>query len=158
MTDYLLLSLAIILLIGGFIGSVIPGLPGPPFAYLSLVVLHLTRFADFTPRFLLITGLVAAAATAIDWFVPMWGAKKFGGSKYGVIGAAIGLLVGLFFAPPGIIVGPFLGAFLLELLHKNSAQHALRAGVGSLIGFMFGTGIKLAIAAIFAYHFIKGVF
>ncbi len=157
MTDYLLLIPAIILLLSGIVGCIIPGVPGPPLSYAGLIILHFTRFAHFTPEKLLILGIVAATATLLDYFVPLWGARRFGGSKYGVWGAAIGVVAGLFFGPPGIIIGPFLGAFLGELIHNNDASTALKAGLGSFLGFIAGIGLKLVATFIIVYYFIRGM-
>jgi uncharacterized protein YqgC (DUF456 family) len=156
--DYFLLSLAILLMIIGIIGCLIPVLPGPPLSYLGILILHFTKYADFSKNLLLILGGVAIIVTILDYFVPVWGTKKFGGSKYGVRGATIGLIVGLFFGPPGIILGPFLGAIIGEMIFKDDFKYALKAGFGSLLGFLTGIGLKLAASFTITFYFIKGFF
>lgn len=157
MADYLLLALAIALMIIGIIGCLVPVLPGPPLSFIGLLILHFTRFAEFSVNILIILGSASVLVAVFDYIVPIWGTKKFGGTKNGVRGATIGLVVGLFFGPAGIIFGPFIGAVLGELLHKSDFNYAIRAGTGSLIGFMAGIGLKLATSLIITFYFIRGI-
>jgi len=158
MVDYLLLALAIAFIIIGIIGCLVPVLPGPPLSFIGLLVLHFTEFAEFRINLLIILGLIAVTVAVFDYVVPIWGTKKFGGTKYGIRGATVGLLIGLFFGPPGIIIGPFIGAVVGELIYKDDFSYALRAGFGSLIGFMAGIGLKLATSLIITFYFIRGLF
>ncbi|MDT8401202.1 MAG: DUF456 domain-containing protein [Bacteroidales bacterium] len=158
MLDYILLALAIALVLVGIIGCLVPVLPGPPLSFIGILVLHFTRFAEFRTNTLIILGLIAVIVAVFDYVVPIWGTKKFGGTKYGVRGATVGLLVGLFFGPPGIIIGPFLGAVIGELMYKSDIGYAIKAGFGSLIGFMAGIGLKLATSLIITFYFIRGLF
>ncbi|HCC71873.1 MAG TPA: DUF456 domain-containing protein [Bacteroidales bacterium] len=158
MVDYLFLVLAIALLIIGIIGCLVPVLPGPPLSFAGLLVLHFTEFAEFNITLLIILGSLAVIVAVFDYVVPIWGTKKFGGSKYGIRGATIGLLIGLFFGPPGIIIGPFIGAVSGELIYKSDFSYAIRAGFGSLIGFMAGIGLKLAVSLIITFYFIREFF
>jgi len=87
--------------------------------------------------------------------VPIWGTKKFGGSKYGARGATVGLIIGLFFGPPGIIIGPLVGAIVGELIFRDDFNYALKAGFGSLLGFLTGIGLKLAASFVMTYFFIR---
>jgi len=158
MLDYILLVLAIALMIVGIIGCLVPILPGPPLSFIGILLLHFTDFAEFRVNLLIILGLIAVTVAVFDYVVPIWGTKKFGGTKYGIRGATVGLLVGLFFGPPGIIIGPFLGAVVGELLYKDDLRYALKAGIGSLIGFMAGIGLKLAASLVITFYFIRGLF
>src|SRR5512137_1571137 len=142
--DYILLIVGIILMIVGIIGCLAPVLPGPPLSYLGLILLHLSRFGQFSTTTLIVLGLVTIAVTILDYIVPIWGTRKFGGSKYGARGATVGLIIGLFLGPVGIIIGPFIGAVVGELIFKDDMKYALRAGFGSLLGFLTGIGLKLA--------------
>jgi len=151
------LSLSIILILIGIIGCLVPVLPGPPLSWAGLIVLHLTRFADLSQNLLIILGIVAVLVTVLDYVVPIWGTKKFGGSKYGVRGATVGLIIGLFFGPPGIIIGPFIGAVVGELIFKDDLKYALKAGFGSLLGFMTGIGLKLATSFAITFYFIRAL-
>lgn len=157
MADYLLLALAIALMIIGIIGCLVPVLPGPPLSFIGLLILHFSRFAEFSVNILIILGSASVLVAVFDYIVPIWGTKKFGGTKNGVRGATIGLVVGLFFGPAGIIFGPFIGAVLGELLYKSDFNYAIRAGTGSLIGFMAGIGLKLATSLIITFYFIRGI-
>lgn len=159
MVDYLLLTTGIILMLGGIIGCILPVIPGPPLSFLGLILLHLSRFAQFSTKFLIIMGTVAVIVTALDYLVPLWGTKKLGGSRAGIWGAGIGMMVGIFFFPPlGIILGPFLGAVIAELYKGAQFHQSIRSGLGSLVGFMAGTGLKMIAAIVMAYYFVIALF
>lgn len=156
MSDYIFLVLGILLMIFGIIGCLVPVLPGPPLSFLGLISLQITRFGDF-PRATLVTlGAIAVAVTILDYFVPIWGTKKFGGSKYGIRGATVGLIIGIFLGPIGIVVGTLIGAFIGEMIFKDDINYAVKAGFGSLIGFLTGIGLKLAASLIMTFYFFKG--
>ncbi len=153
MADFLLFGLGILLLLVGFIGCVVPVLPGPPVSFLGLLTLNYTRWGPVDSDMLWSFGFVALAATVLDYIVPIWGTKKFGGSRYGLWGASIGLVIGLFLGPLGIILGPFLGAFLGELTQKTQSEKALKAAFGSFVGFLMGIGLKLIASGIITWYF-----
>jgi uncharacterized protein YqgC (DUF456 family) len=155
MADYILLIAGILLMILGIIGCLVPVLPGPPFSFLGIIFLHLTKFGHFTNIALITMGGIALVVTILDYVVPVWGTKKFGGSKYGIRGATIGLVIGLFLGPLGLIIGPLLGAFAGELIFKDDINYALKAGFGSLLGFLTGIGLKLAASFIMTFYFFK---
>ena len=155
--DYFLLAIAIVLMIAGIAGCLLPVLPGPPLSYLGLVVLHFTRFADISRNLFIILAIVAIVVTVIDYVVPIWGTRRFGGSKYGMRGATVGLIIGLFLGPFGIIIGPFIGAVVGELLFKDDIKYALKAGFGSLLGFLTGVGLKLAASLLITFYFVKAL-
>jgi len=156
--DILLVVLGIGFLVGGLAGCIIPVIPGPPFSYIALLLLQATRFAHFSLQFLIVTAIVMAVVTLIDYFLPAWGTKKWGGSRAGVVGSMLGLLLGLFFLPIGIIVGPFAGAVVGEMVAGRNTKTALRSGFGSFIGFLLGTGMKLTVCIAFAFYFLKELF
>lgn len=153
--DYFLLVIAILLMLIGIVGCLVPVLPGPPLSYLGLVIIHFTRFADVSQKLFIILGIIAVVVTVLDYIVPIWGTRHFGGSKYGARGATVGLVIGLFLGPPGIIIGPFIGAFVGELIFKDDVKYALKAGFGSLLGFMTGVGLKLAASLLITFYFVK---
>lgn len=157
--DWFLAILGGILMVVGIIGAIVPVLPGPPISYLGLLLLHWTGWAEFSTQFLVIMAAVAASVTAVDYVVPVWGTKKFGGSKAGVRGSTIGLIIGVFFFPPiGIIVGPFLGAVIAELMvNADDFNKALRSGLGSLVGFLMGTGLKLSASLLMTVYFVRAL-
>lgn len=155
MSDYILLIFGILLMILGIIGCLVPVLPGPPFSYVGLILLHLSRFGHFTNTTLIILGIIAVIVTILDYIVPVWGTKKFGGSKYGTRGATIGLIIGIFLGPMGIVLGPFIGAFVGEMIFKDDMAYAFKAGFGSLLGFLTGIGLKLAASLVMTFYFVK---
>jgi hypothetical protein len=155
MSDYILLILGIFFMVAGIIGCLVPVLPGPPLSFLGLLFLHFTRFGHFSNPTLIILGVLAVVVTILDYIVPVWGTKRFGGSKYGTRGALIGLITGFFLGPLGIIIGPLIGAFIGEMIFKDDMNYALKAGFGSLIGFLMGIGLKLAASAIMTFYFVK---
>lgn len=154
--DYILLFLGFFLVVGGIIGSFLPVIPGPPTGWLGLLLLNLTSKVITDWTFLGITLAVAILVVIADYIIPALGAKKFGGSKYGIWGSTIGLIIGLLFPPIGMILGLFLGALVGELIHDHkNMQKAVKASIGSVIGFFFSTGIKLIVGIVFLVYFIK---
>ncbi|HDJ34236.1 MAG TPA: DUF456 domain-containing protein [Bacteroidetes bacterium] len=156
--DYVLLTLAIALMIIGLLGCVLPVLPGPPLSYAGLLLAHFTRWADFSTRFLVIMAMVAVVVTVLDYIVPIWGTKRFGGTKAGMWGATIGMVVGIFFFPPiGLILGPLIGAIAGEAMRGADSRQSIVAGLGSLMGFFLGIGLKLAASLAMTYYFVKAL-
>lgn len=156
--DYFLLAIAIILIIVGLLGCVLPIIPGPPLSFLGILILHFTKFADYSTNFLLILAAIAILVTALDYIVPIWGTKKFGGTKAGMWGAAIGMVIGMIFLGPfGLIFGPLVGAIVGESLKGANSKNAFRAGMGAFIGFLTGVGLKLAASIYITWHFVKGL-
>ena len=153
--DILLVILGFCFLAGGLVGCIVPAMPGPPLSYVALLLLQITRFADYSVKFLLIAAFITVIVTVVDYILPVWGTKKWGGSRAGTIGAILGLIVGLFFVPVGIILGPFAGAVVGELIVGRDSKTALRSGFGSLMGFLFGTVMKLTVSIVFTYYFTK---
>jgi uncharacterized protein YqgC (DUF456 family) len=155
MSDYIFLILGIILLIIGILMCLVPILPGPPLSYLGIILLHMTRFGQFSTSTIIIFGVIAGVVTVLDYIVPVWGTKRFGGSKYGTRGATVGLIVGFFLGPLGIILGPLIGAFVGEMIFKDDMNYAFKAGFGSLLGFLTGIGLKLAASFVMTFYFVK---
>jgi uncharacterized protein YqgC (DUF456 family) len=150
--DIFLLIIGMVFLLLGIIGSFVPILPGPFTGWVGLLILHMTNSVPMNWTFLGITLAIAIAIWIVDYFIPAMGTKKFGGSRYGIVGTMIGLLLGIIFFPPlGIIIGPFLGAYLGEMLNDNrDKKRALKAAFGSFIGFLTSTFLKFIAAVIFA--------
>ncbi|MBG0861229.1 MAG: DUF456 domain-containing protein [Bacteroidales bacterium] len=155
MLDIVLLILGIILMIIGIIGCLVPVLPGPPLSFLGLISLQATKFGHFSLTTLIILATITVVVTILDYIVPIWGTKRFGGSKYGTRGATVGLIIGLFLGPVGIIIGPLLGAVVGELIFKDDIRYAVKAGFGSLLGFLTGIGLKLAASFIMTFYFVR---
>ena len=155
--DTVLIVVGIILLIGGIVGCIVPFLPGPLSAYCSLILLQFTGFHPFTFNFLLIWAIIVLIITLLDYYIPVWGTKRFGGTKGGTYGATVGLLLGLFLSPIGILIGPLLGAFLGEIVNKQNVHTASLSAIGAFVGFLAGTFMKLVICGALAFYFVKGI-
>ena len=139
--DILLLIVGIICLLTGLAGAVLP-LPGPPLSFAGMIALHYSRFAEFSQNTLIVLGVLTVIVAVLDYYVPIWGTRKFGGSKWGMYGSAIGLIAGLFLGPLGIFLGPFAGAFIGEYLNNQNTRQSFKAALGSFIGLMAGMFIK----------------
>jgi uncharacterized protein len=122
-------------------------------------LLHFTRWGGVDFDLLLWLAIAATAATALDYILPIWATKKFGGSKRGVWGATIGLIVGIFFFPPlGIIIGPFAGAYIGEITETKNNGKAIKSALGSFAGFLLGTGLKFVVSGLITYYFVVELF
>ena len=155
--EIFLLIVAFLFLVIGIIGCIVPGLPGVPFAYAGLWLAQATDRIDFSWQFLLIWGVVTIIVSVLDYVVPAWGTKRYGGTKYGVWGSTLGVFVGLFAGPWGVILGPLVGAVIGELLGGKAAQEALRAGWGSFVGILFGTILKLICCGLMLVELIQAI-
>ena len=155
--DIALIILAGLCMLNGIIGCIIPGLPGTPIAYAGLWIAQASERIDFSWQTLLIWGVVTIVVSALDYIVPAWGTKQFGGTKWGIWGSTIGVFVGLFFGAISVIIGPLLGAILGELIGGKAAADALRAGWGSFVGILFGTVIKLVCCGLMAAALIQAI-
>lgn len=155
--DILLIILGALCMIIGLAGCLLPIIPGPPTAYVGLLLLHFTDKAQFTTAQLLTWLFVVILLQVLDYFIPMLGSKYSGGSRWGTRGCLIGTIAGLFFMPWGIILGPFLGAFLGELLGGRETGQALKSGLGSLLGFLFGTVLKCVVCGYFIWQFVTAL-
>lgn len=157
--NIVLIILAILMVLVGIVGSVVPGLAGPPFSWLAILFISLSNVAEANTVLLVVTAAVAIVITVLDYIVPSLSTKRHGGSKAGVWGCNIGLvisIVGLPFGPQGligVIFWPFIGAFLGELIGGKARKEAMQAAWGAFLGFLTGTGLKL-LFAIFAAIFV----
>jgi uncharacterized protein YqgC (DUF456 family) len=153
--DVVLLAVGVLLMIAGIAGCVLPFLPGPPLSFLALLIQQFQSAPPYSSKFLWIWAGITLAVTLLDYVIPVYGTRKYGGSRYGVWGCIIGLIFGLWFGPLGIIAGPFIGAFIGELIANNNTNHALRAAMGSFIGFIVGTLLKMIACFVMVYYFIQ---
>ena len=145
--DTLLSILAVLFGVVGCVGCVAPVLPGVALAYAGYLCLYFCSYSEISVAWLVVFGVLTLIVSVLDYLLPSYMTKKFGGSKAGERGAMAGVLGGFLFGPIGIIVGPFVGAVLGELIFDNSdKQRALRSGFGSFLSFFVGTGIKLALS------------
>ena len=155
--DIALLILAGIFMVIGILGCIIPGLPGVPVAYAGLWIAQATQRVDFSWQMLLIWGIVTIVVSVLDYVVPAWGTKQFGGTKYGVWGSTIGVFIGLFFGALGVIICPLVGAILGELIGGKAFAQAIKAGWGSFVGLLFGTILKLICCGLIAIALIQAI-
>jgi uncharacterized protein YqgC (DUF456 family) len=152
--DVVWLVLGVLLMVGGLAGCVLPFLPGPPLCYLALLIQQLQTDPPYSTKFLVIWAIVTVVVTGLDYVIPVYGTKKFGGTRYGMWGCIIGLVAGLWLGPVGIIIGPFIGALIGELIANGSSDQALKAALGSFVGFLVGTLLKLIACFVMIYYFI----
>lgn len=155
--EIFLLVLAGLCMLIGIVGCIVPGLPGVPVAYVGLWIAQATERVDFSWQMLLIWGIVTVVVSVLDYVVPAWGTKHFGGTKWGIWGSTIGVFVGLFFGAVGVIVCPLIGAILGELMNGKEMKEALRAGWGSFIGLLCGTILKLICCGLMTVELIKAI-
>ena len=156
MTIFLLI-LAFLFMLIGIIGCIVPGLPGTPIAYAGLWIAQASDRIDFSWQFLLVWGIVVVIISVLDYIVPAWGTKHYGGSKWGVWGSTLGVIIGLFFGAVGVILGPLVGAILGELISGKQLNQALKAGWGSFIGILFGTILKLTACGLMTVELIQAI-
>lgn len=156
--DIILTILGAILMIVGIAGCILPVLPGVVLNYVGLLLLHFTSRVEFSTDFLIGWALVVIAIEVLDYFIPIWGTKKFGGGKKGAWGCTIGVVAGIFLLPPwGIIIFPFVGAVVGELIDNKEMKVALKAGLGAFVGFVAGTFLQVVVALVLTFFFIKEV-
>lgn len=155
--DILIALLVFILWILGVVGSLLPALPGPQLSYIGILIVHFAFWKVFSTWFLVTWGIVVVGVLVLDYLVPIWGTKKFWGTKYGNRWSMIWLLVwtivlpffGITFWPFGlisIIWGPFIGAYLWEIFHEKNEKKALKSAIWSFIWFLAGTFVKIFVA------------
>ncbi len=156
--DLILVILAGILLVVGFIGTFVPVLPGAPLAWVGLLLSFFSDYTEISILTLVITAIVAVLVSILDNIFPVLMTKKSGGSKAATTGSTIGLIFGLFAGPVGIIIGPFIGALIGELIHSSGDfKTSLKSAWGAFLGFLLGTGIKMASVAAFIIIFIGAI-
>ena len=162
-----LIIIAVVLAIVGFLGAIIPGIPGTPLSFIALLLLFFIPEMKYTTVFILVMGFLCAVITVLDYVIPIYGTKKLGGTKMGVRGSTIGLIVSILVLPllgvvigpfgiGGIILGPFVGAYIGEIMAGNS-ENAFRSAIGSFLGFLAGTFIKIVYGIVVIVYVSKDV-
>jgi len=140
-----LLAGALILL--GLAGTILPALPGLPLVFAGmLLAAWVDGFREIGVWTVLLLAVLTVVSIGVDILSTALGAKRVGAGKAAMFGAALGTLVGAFFAIPGLILGPFLGAMIAELLRGRELAHASRVGFGTWVGLALGTALKIGIA------------
>ena len=154
MMDVLIYVFSFLLLVGGIAGCVLPVLPGLPLSYAGLLLLYFTDRAVFSTTQLVSWLIIVIVLQVVDYVTPLLGSKYSGGTDFGNRGCMAGTILGLFFMPWGIILGPFLGAVAGEMLGGRDLPHAIKAGIGSLVGFLLGTLLKVVVCF---YFLVQGI-
>ena len=152
--DILLMVLAFLLLVASIVGCVLPVLPGPPLAYAGILLLHLTDKVHFTTHQLIIWLVVVVVLQVVDYITPLLGSKYSGGTSFGNRGCIAGTILGMFFMPWGLIIGPFVGVIAGEMMGGQNLAQAIRAGIGTLLGYLFGTLMKVIVCF---YFVVQGI-
>lgn len=163
--ETVIIIIAILAGVIGIAGSILPGLPGTPVSWIGLLLLYIWGSGTnatgdpMTLKALIIWGAVVAIVSVIDYVVPMYFTKVTGGSRYAERGAIVGLIAGIILTPVGMILGSFLGAFLFELYYnRKGAAQALKAALGSFLGFITGTGLKTIVSILIMWRILVFAF
>lgn len=156
--DTALIIIAIACGVVGLIGAVVPVIPGTLISYAGLLVVSFTEGSNVGVAKLVVWGVISVAVIVLDYILPAFLSKRFGGTKWGSWGATIGTLLGLLFGPVGIILGPFVGAVVGEMLHEQlEFRDALKVGFGSMLSFLVGTLFKLIVGFVLIYYIISDI-
>tara|TARA_B100001057_G_scaffold394430_1_gene403597 strand:+ start:247 stop:747 length:501 start_codon:yes stop_codon:yes gene_type:complete len=155
--NLVLITIGFLLILMGVAGSFLPIIPGPLTGWFGLFFVYQTSFLNLDYSFLWITLAIAISIFILDYIIPAIGAKKFGGSKTGVVGSTLGTVIGIILlGPTGIILGAFLGAFAGELIkNPSNTRIAFKAAIGTLIGYLGGILLKLSLAIVFLIKFFE---
>ncbi len=150
---------AIALLIIGFIGCIVPVIPGPPLGWAALLCAYFCNWNTIALWLLIVCAVAALAVTILDNIMPAVFTKKSGGSKAGSRGCMIGLIIGMFTGPWGVIIGPFVGALIGETIHDSSdSKKIFKAAFGAFKGFLSGVGMKMIVVFAFIWIYIISFF
>lgn len=155
-SEIVITIISAIFIFAGFVGSVLPFLPGPPLALVGLIIYgYSTGFQTVSITAIIIFAVLVILSFALDIFAPALGAKGYKASKRGTIGAVVGAILGAaFFGPLGAVLGPFVGGFAGEYFKAPDAQKAFHTAWGALIGFVLGTVTKLVLVLAMAGYFV----
>jgi len=159
MFEGITIAIGSILMILGLAGSVLPILPGPPLSFIGLFLLALAKHfsTPLTPVLVIILAIVTILAIAMDYIIPLLGAKRYGASKWGVWGSVLGMVIGIFWSPFGMLLGAFIGAVVVECIVGKKKGEALRAGWGVVMGTLFATILRLGVSGMMTYYFVLGL-
>ncbi|MFQ3341150.1 MAG: hypothetical protein ACI9TK_000808 [Flavobacteriaceae bacterium] len=155
--DVLFITLAGFFIFLGIAGSFLPIIPGPMSSWIGILMLSFAPSIATDKTFLMISFFVALFIYILDNIIPVLGSRKFGGGKGSTIGSSIGLVMGvIFLGPLGLLIGPFMGAFLGELyVNQDNKKGALKAAIGALLGFVTGVFLKFMVSLAFSVYYLK---
>ncbi len=156
--EIILFVITIAVMLVGLAGVILPLIPGVPIIFgAALLYALLTDFSTISGQTLIVFAILTIVSLALDWAASVMGVKKMGGSYAGMVGAFIGMIIGLLLPGLGIIgfiIGAFVGAYAMELLINRNSRVALRAGLGSFLGFLAGGLMKFVMGVIIIGVFI----
>lgn len=150
----ILIILAILTALIGILGAILPALPGPPLSWASLLIVYFACPGYISDTLLWTMLGLTILAQILDYLAPIWMAKVGGGSKAAITGSTVGLILGLFFMPAGLIIGPLIGAFVGELISSNNMGLAIRMALLSFLSFLLSTGFKLVLCLMMMFYTI----
>lgn len=140
----------------GLLGVILPVLPGTILSFGGMICAYFVQGSTITMTQLVICGILSIIVVVLDYLLPGYFTKLFGGTKAGITGATIGTFVGFLFGIPGIILGPFFGAVIGEMVgSKTTFDNAINIGLGSMLSFLVGSGIKLIVGVYMMFYIIK---
>jgi len=155
MIEIILIILGVLIAIVGIVGCIIPAVPGPPLNFISLLILELAIEDAFSTEFYIIWGVITIVVTVLDYVLPLFGAKVYKASAYGIWGSIVGMRVGTIFFPPfGMILGLLIGAVAGELIAGKEGSEAMKVGAVTFITSLLMIVVKLAVSGIMTYYFI----
>ena len=159
MLETIAIVIGSIFVLVGIAGCVLPILPGPVLIFLGLLILALLKdfFPPLTPTLMIVMAFLTVIVTIGDYMIPLWGAKKYGTSKWGIWGSVAGMAIGLLFSPFGMLLGAVIGAVAVEWLVQKERGKAFRAGWGVIVGSLLGAVLKLGVSGMMVYYFIRGL-
>ena len=157
--DVFLSILAALFAVVGLLGCIVPMLPGPPMSYAAMILVACCSYSDLGWTTMVVFFIITVAVTVLDFLLPAWMARRFGGSRAGEIGATVGMIAGFFVFPPvGILLGPFVGAVVGELVvNREDTSRAMRVGFGAFMSFIVGTGLKLIASLVMLVYVFKEI-
>ena len=143
----------------GLAGCVLPILPGPLLGFVGVFLLALINHFSppLTPTLMVVLAILTVIVTIGDYIIPLWGAKKYGTSKWGIWGSVAGMAIGLLFSPFGMFLGAVVGAVAVEWLVQKEKGKAFKAGWGVIVGSLLGAVLKLGVSGTMVYYFIRGL-
>ncbi len=153
----ILIVLAVVLALTGIVGAILPALPGPPLCWASLLIAYFACAPYVSSTVLWVMLALTILAQVLDYIAPIWMAKAGGGSKAAITGSTVGLLLGLFFMPIGLIVGPLVGAFAGEMISTHQTGKAIRVALLSFLSFLLSTGFKLILCLAMTFYTMAAV-
>ncbi len=159
MLETIAIIIGAIFVLLGLAGCILPVLPGPPLSFVGLLLLALINhfLPPLTPTLIIVMAIITLAVTVAEYILPLVSAKRYGASKWGIWGSVLGMAIGIFFSPFGMLLGAFIGAVAVEWLVQKEKGRAIKAGWGVFIGSLVGTALKLGVSGMMVYYFIRGL-